>query len=291
MGLWWWWRWRWRWWWSQSTIHQFDVLVSVNPWWGSGASPEDIKAVAALGKYSQEHRFARVFTKLRGMELVDFEKILMLDIDLLVRHGWNTVISFNLVPLVINMTYSWVDSTWFWRTFCQTSPRVPRKHPEALSHLKQGRHVPGEKTSTSCLTSKLQPPWEGERQVGSTQEGGGSSTLISRMGVFICFHMFSWFSWNGGTPKWMVQNGWYIEHPIKMHDLGVSPWLRKPPHVFLFGNRRRCHRWSCFLYGARWQPLVLGPRNRPLETLWKHGNRGNPRTKWRFTGKCWENHH
>jgi len=88
----------------------------------------------------------------------------------------------------------------------------------------------------------------------------------------------------------MVQNGWYIEHPIKMHDLGVSPWLRKPPHVFLFGNRRRCHRWWCFLYGARWQPLVLGPRNRPLETLWKHGHRGNPRTKWRFTGKSWENH-
>ena len=76
-----------------------------------GASPKDIKAVAALGKYSQEHRFARVFTKLRGMELVDFEKILMLDTDLLVHPDCNTVIYCSHMPLMIIMTYSWLDST------------------------------------------------------------------------------------------------------------------------------------------------------------------------------------
>lgn len=46
-----------------------------------------INFVEQLGKYSPEHRFARVFTKLRALELVDFEKILMLDIDTLVQLG------------------------------------------------------------------------------------------------------------------------------------------------------------------------------------------------------------
>eukprot|EP00928_Gymnodinium_smaydae_P078901 TRINITY_DN62958_c0_g1_i1.p1 TRINITY_DN62958_c0_g1~~TRINITY_DN62958_c0_g1_i1.p1 ORF type:complete len:795 (+),score=172.44 TRINITY_DN62958_c0_g1_i1:68-2386(+) len=39
------------------------------------------KLAVAMGP---EHRFAKVFTKLRAMELVDFEKVLVMDIDLLV---------------------------------------------------------------------------------------------------------------------------------------------------------------------------------------------------------------
>lgn len=64
-----------------------------------------INVVAELGKYDREHRFARVFTKLRGLELVDFEKILMLDIDLLVLLGRSMLcllflgIVFVVVPL------------------------------------------------------------------------------------------------------------------------------------------------------------------------------------------------
>ena len=44
-------------------------------------------AVAAdkLGNSSPGHRFAKVFTKLRSLELVEFEKILVLDIDIYVR--------------------------------------------------------------------------------------------------------------------------------------------------------------------------------------------------------------
>ncbi|CAE8639049.1 unnamed protein product, partial [Polarella glacialis] len=37
-----------------------------------------------LSSAGKEHRFAKVFTKLRAMELVEFAKILVLDIDLLV---------------------------------------------------------------------------------------------------------------------------------------------------------------------------------------------------------------
>ena len=46
-------------------------------------------AVAAdkLGNSSPGHRFAKVFTKLRSLELVEFEKILVLDIDIFVRLG------------------------------------------------------------------------------------------------------------------------------------------------------------------------------------------------------------
>lgn len=55
-----------------------------------------INFVEQLGKYSPEHRFARVFTKLRALELVDFEKILMLDIDTLVRRNIDEL--FELKP-------------------------------------------------------------------------------------------------------------------------------------------------------------------------------------------------
>ena len=36
-----------------------------------------------------------------------------------------------------------------------------------------------------------------------------------------------------GVPKIGIpQNGWFIiEHPIKIDDLGVRPWLRKPPNL------------------------------------------------------------
>ena len=46
-------------------------------------------AVAAdkLGNFIPGHRFAKVFTKLRALELVEFEKILVLDIDIFVCPG------------------------------------------------------------------------------------------------------------------------------------------------------------------------------------------------------------
>lgn len=42
-------------------------------------------AMQALSTTPDYERFAKVFTKLRGLEMVDFEKVLMMDVDLLVR--------------------------------------------------------------------------------------------------------------------------------------------------------------------------------------------------------------
>lgn len=45
---------------------------------------EHVEVAKDLETFGERHRFAKVFTKLRAMELVDFEKVLVMDIDLLV---------------------------------------------------------------------------------------------------------------------------------------------------------------------------------------------------------------
>lgn len=45
---------------------------------------EHVGVAKDLETFGERHRFAKVFTKLRAMELVDFEKVLVMDIDLLV---------------------------------------------------------------------------------------------------------------------------------------------------------------------------------------------------------------
>mmetsp|Transcript_38114 Transcript_38114/g.89316 ORF Transcript_38114/g.89316 Transcript_38114/m.89316 type:complete len:746 (+) Transcript_38114:46-2283(+) len=57
----------------------------------AGWKPRQVEHIAASGRLSSEGctlmRFAQVFTKLRVMELVEYSKILLMDIDLLVLHN------------------------------------------------------------------------------------------------------------------------------------------------------------------------------------------------------------
>ena len=43
---------------------------------------------------------------------------------------------------------------------------------------------------------------------------------------------------NRGTPKWMV---YFMENPIKMHDLGVPLFLETPISIFMKGTLLNLH--------------------------------------------------
>ena len=60
-------------------------------------------------------------------------------------------------------------------------------------------------------------------------------------------------SWNGDTP--IVGFFFSMENPIKNDDLGVPPWLRKPPYIYIYTYDPRdyfldisCHTCGHFIY-------------------------------------------